>query len=233
MSLGGRIFARTYDRAMAGPEKAGLRAHRQALLSGVTGRVLEIGGGTGANLPFYGPDVESLTMTEPEAPMVARLERRVREQSPLTMVLRAPAEDLPFEDDTFDFAVSALVLCTVSDQPRALRELHRVLRPGGQLLFIEHVRSGESGLARWQDRLNGLNQIMAHGCNCNRPTLDSIRQAGFTVQRLEHTAMRKVPPVVRPLVVGSGTCTSPARTSTSRAARPPDAIVIGEPGTSP
>jgi ubiquinone/menaquinone biosynthesis C-methylase UbiE len=104
MSLGGRIFARTYDRAMAGPEKAGLRAHRQALLSGVTGRVLEIGGGTGANLPFYGPDVESLTMTEPEAPMVARLERRVREQSPLTTVLRAPAEDLPFEDDTFDFA---------------------------------------------------------------------------------------------------------------------------------
>lgn len=200
----------TYDRAMAGPEKAGLRAHRQALLSGVSGRVLEIGGGTGANLPFYGPDVESLTMTEPEIPMVARLERRVREQAPLTKVLRAPAEDLPFADDTFDFAVSALVLCTVSDQPRALRELRRVLRPNGQLLFMEHVRSDDSALARWQDRLNGLNQLMAHGCHCNRPTLDSIRQAGFTVQRLEHTSMQKVPPVVRPLVVGSGTATADA-----------------------
>jgi ubiquinone/menaquinone biosynthesis C-methylase UbiE len=219
MSLGARIFAMTYDRAMAGPEQAGLRAHREALLAGVSGRVLEIGGGTGANLPFYGPAIESLTMTEPEVPMVRRLERRVREQSPLTKVLRAPAEDLPFESDTFDVAVSALVLCTVSDLPRALRELRRVLRPGGQLLFIEHVRSGDSGLARWQDRLNGLNQIMAHGCNCNRPTLDCIREAGFVVQRLEHGLMQKVPPVVRPLVVGTATATAGAASPDALLAR--------------
>src|SRR6266436_7915528 len=86
--------------------------------------------------------------------MLRRLERRAREQAPLAKVLRAPAEDLPFEDDTFDVAVSTLVLCGVSDQPRALRQLRRVLRPGGQLLFIEHIRSDDPQLARHQDRMN-------------------------------------------------------------------------------
>ena len=89
-----------------------------------------------------------------------------------------PAEDLPFEDATFDVAVSTLVLCGVDDQPRALRELRRVLRPGGQLLFIEHVRSGDTRLARSQDRMNGINRFVV-GCDCNRPTLDSIREAGL------------------------------------------------------
>ena len=116
--------------------------------------MLEIGGGTGANLPYYRPEVESLTITEPEPPMLRRLERRAREQAPQATVLRAPAEDLPFEDATFDTVVSTLVLCGVDDQPRALRELRRVLRPGGQLLFIEHVRSDDARLARRQDRMN-------------------------------------------------------------------------------
>lgn len=102
MSLRGKLFAVTYDRNMARVEKAGLRALRQSLLAVADGNVFEIGGGTGANLPFYRPEVESLTITEPETPMVRRLERRVREQAPRTKVLRAPAEDLPFEDCTFD-----------------------------------------------------------------------------------------------------------------------------------
>ncbi|MEP7026573.1 MAG: class I SAM-dependent methyltransferase [Actinomycetota bacterium] len=210
MSLRGAMFAMMYDRSMAGPEKAGLAAHRAALLAGVSGQVLEIGGGTGPSLPCYGPGVDSLTMTEPEAPMLRRLQQRIQEQAPQAKAmrvtaLRAPAEDLPFEDDSFDVVVSVLVLCTVSDQPRALREIHRVLRPGGQLRFIEHVRSGEPGLARWQDRLNGLNQFAAYGCNCNRPTLESIRAAGFAVEDVEHAALQKVPPTVRPLVIGTGT----------------------------
>ena len=143
MTLRSKFFALTYDRQMAETEKAGLRAFRQGLLAGAKGHVIEIGGGTGANLPFYGPAVESLTITEPELPMLRRLERKAREQAPAAKVLRAPAEDLPFDDDTFDAAVSTLVLCGVDDQPRALRELLRVLRPGGQLLFIEHVRSDD------------------------------------------------------------------------------------------
>ena len=194
----------TYDRQIAKVEKAGLRDSRARLLGGAAGRVLEIGGGTGNNLPFYGAAVESLTITEPEIPMLRRLERKVREQAPAATVLRAPAEDLPFEDDCFDLAVSTLVLCGVDDQPRALRELRRVLRPGGQLLFIEHVRSGDPGQARSQDRMNGLNRFVV-GCDCNRPTLDSIQNAGFTVTRIEHTTMPKVPKFASPAIVGSAT----------------------------
>jgi len=174
------------------------------LLADASGRVLEVGGGTGANLPFYGPDVESLTITEPEPSMLRRLEPRVREQSPDTKVLRAPAEDLPFEDNTFDVAVSTLVLCGVDNQARALGELRRVLRPGGQLIFIEHVRSDEPGLARWQDRLNGLIRLVAC-CDCNRRTLDSIQAEGFEVTAVEHTSLKKVPPWDRPLIAGTAT----------------------------
>lgn len=212
MTLRARFFAMTYDRQMARNERAGLRAFREGLLAGATGQVLEIGGGTGANLPCYGPAVESLTMTEPQPPMLRRLERRVRAQAPAATVLRAPAEDLPFDDHTFDVAVSTLVLCGVDDQPRALRELRRVLRPGGRLLFIEHVRSGDPSCARLQDRMNWLNRLVVC-CDCNRPTLDSIREAGFTVTQVEHTALPKAPKFVRPAIVGSAT--APARTPSS------------------
>ena len=202
MSLRGRLFALTYDRQLARAEDAGLRALRLRLLAGAGGDVLEIGGGTGANLTCYGPAVGSLTVTEPEPPMLRRLERRAREQRPATRVLRAPAEDLPFEDGSFDVAVSTLVLCGVGDQPRALRELHRVLRPGGRLLFLEHVRSTDPGTARLQDRVNWLNRLMVC-CDCNRPTLDAIQRSGFTVTELEHTALPEAPAYVRPTILGS------------------------------
>ncbi|HEY1518237.1 MAG TPA: class I SAM-dependent methyltransferase [Solirubrobacteraceae bacterium] len=201
MTVWGRIFAAGYDHIMSGPERATLRTHREALIPKATGRVLEIGGGTGANLPFYA-GVETLTLTEPDQPMVHRLERRLRESSPAPLLLRAPAEDLPFEDDSFDVAVSTLVLCTVDDQPRAVRELRRVLKPGGRLLFIEHVRADDQRLARWQDRLNGFQTWLSHGCNCNRPTLQTITAAGFNITKLDRDTMRKAPPIVRPLVVG-------------------------------
>jgi ubiquinone/menaquinone biosynthesis C-methylase UbiE len=204
MTLRSRFFAMTYDRQIAKVEKAGLHTARQGLLAGATGRVLEIGGGTGNNLACYGHAVESLTITEPETPMLRRLERKAREQWPTASVLRAPAEDLPFDDDCFDVAVSTLVLCGVDDQPRALRELRRVLRPGGQLLFIEHVRSGDTQLARFQDRMNGLNRFVV-GCDCNRPTLDSIQNAGFTVTQIEHTTLQKIPKFCSPAIVGSAT----------------------------
>jgi len=202
MSLRSRLFALTYDRQLARAEDAGLRALRERLLAGAGGDVLEIGGGTGANLPWYGPAVGSLTITEPEPPMLHRLERRVREHRPATRVVRAPAEDLPFGDGSFDTVVSTLVLCGVRDQPRALRELRRVLRPGGRLLFLEHVRAADPGTARLQDRLNWLNRLMVC-CDCNRPTLDAIQRSGFTVTKVEHTALPEAPAYVRPAIVGS------------------------------
>ena len=216
MSLRARLFAMTYDRQMAKTEQAQLQALRRELLAAAGGDVLEIGGGTGANLPFYRPGLGSLTITEPEPPMVRRLERRAREQAPLARVLRAPAEDLPFDDGTFDVAVSTLVLCGVSDQLRALRQLRRVLRPGGQLLFIEHIRSGDARLARQQDRMNWLNQVVMR-CDCNRPTLTSIQEAGFTVTGVEHLTLANAPSFVSPLIAGSATAPLGARTGVTAA----------------
>jgi SAM-dependent methyltransferase len=208
----------TYDRQIAKTEKAGLRAFRERLLAGASGDVLEIGGGTGANLPWYGPAVTSLTITEPQPPMLRRLEGSVRAERPDAKVLRAPAEDLPFGDGSFDVVVSTLVLCGVDDQPRALRELRRVLRPGGRLLFIEHLRSDDPGTARLQDRLNWLNRLVVC-CDCNRPTLDSIRAVGFTVAQAEHTELPKAPPFVRPTVLGSATALPVLRSDMCRPMR--------------
>ena len=116
--------------------------------------------------------------------------------------MQAPAEALPFDDESFDTVVSTLVLCGVDDQTQALREVHRVLRPGGRLLFLEHVRSDDPGLARFQDRMNWLNRLVVQ-CDCNRPTLSAIQSAGFDVTQLEQTAMPKAPKFVRPLIVGT------------------------------
>ena len=207
MSLRWTILAAAYDRMARSGEEAGVAAMRENLLAGAAGRVLEIGGGTGANLGYYGAGVESLTVTEPEPPMLKRLQRKAREQNSPATVLRAPAEDLPFEDASFDTVVSTLVLCGVDDQPRAVRELRRVLRPGGRLIFIEHVRSDDPRVARMQNRMNPVNRFMVC-CDCNRPTLDTIRSAGFEVTELEQTELPKAPPFVRPLIVGTATAPS-------------------------
>ncbi len=202
MSIWGRIFASSYDHVMARTEKDGLGARRRELLASAAGDVLEIGGGTGANLPCYGERVTSLTITEPEPPMARRLERRLHDEASRASLIQAPAEALPFADDSFDTVVSTLVLCTVSDQRRALDEVRRVLRPDGRLLFIEHVRSADERVARWQDRMLPVNRRLAHGCRCNRSTLDQIRGNGFALRRIEHGQLKHVPPFVRPLIVG-------------------------------
>src|SRR5215831_13494977 len=117
MGLRSRFFASTYDRFSKGMEIAGLAEMRRNLIEGASGDVLEIGGRTGANLSYYGAGVESLTITEPARPMLKRLKRKAREQNSHATILRAPAEDLPFEDASFDTVVSTLVLCGVDDQP--------------------------------------------------------------------------------------------------------------------
>ena len=134
--------------------------------------------------------------------MLKRLRRRAQEVAPAAMVLRAPAEDLPFDDAAFDTVVSTLTLCSVDDQPRAVGELRRVLRPGGRLLFVEHLRSDDERTARMQDRLNWLNRLVVC-CDCNRPTLDTLRAAGFTLDQVMRTELPAAPPFARPLAVGS------------------------------
>jgi SAM-dependent methyltransferase len=124
--------------------------------------------------------------------------------------MRAPAEDLPFDDAAFDTVVSTLVLCGVDDQPRALRQIRRVLRPAGRLLFLEHVRAADPTIARKQDRMNWLNRAVV-GCECNRPTLDTIERTGFSVTALEHTELPKAPSFVRPTIIGTATIETRAR----------------------
>jgi ubiquinone/menaquinone biosynthesis C-methylase UbiE len=202
MSLRSRLFALTYDHSIARVEDAGLRDLRKGLLADASGDVLEIGAGTGANLSHYGSAVTSLTLTEPEPPMLRRLDKHVREKGSSAKVLRAPAENLPFADGSFDTVVSTLVLCGVDDQPRSLGEIRRVLRPGGRLIFIEHVGSDDPKLARLQNRMNPINRFLV-GCECNRRTLDSIQAEGFDVDRLERTTLPKTPKFVRPLIAGT------------------------------
>lgn len=208
MSLRWTITAPVYDRLSRGSEEAGVGELRRSLLADATGRVLEIGAGTGANLGHYGDGIDSLVLAEPEPSMLRRLEGKAGEHVPSARLVRAPAEDLPFEDDSFDTVVSTLVLCGVHDQPRALREARRVLRPGGRLLFLEHVRADDDPeLARFQDRMNWLNRLVV-GCDCNRQTLAALEAEHFAVSRLERTTMPKAPKFVRPLIVGAATAPS-------------------------
>ena len=195
-----RFFATVYDAVFWRGERAGMAGRRQALLTAASGRVLEIGAGTGLNLPFYPGGLE-LVLTEPEAPMARRLERRAGGAT----IVRAPAEQLPFEDGAFDTAVSTMVLCTVADASRAIAELARVLRPGGRLLFIEHVR-GDGALGRWQDRLDGAWRRIGNGCHANRDTLAALRAGGFAVEA-RHDTWRGMPHLIRPLVHGAATRT--------------------------
>jgi ubiquinone/menaquinone biosynthesis C-methylase UbiE len=202
VGLYGRIFAAVYDRMMAGTEEAGLTEKRAQLLSRAEGETVEIGAGTGLNLRHYRTDLERLVMTEPEEPMARRLREKAAESSVRAEVVEAPAEALPFPDDSFDTAVSTLALCTVEDPGKAIGELRRVLRPGGKLLFLEHVRADDPGLARWQDRVAPLWRAVGHGCNCNRPTPKLIEEAGFVIDELQPDQLPKAPPIVRPAVVG-------------------------------
>lgn len=205
MGLRKRFFAATYDRQMAKAERDGLGAVRARLLADAKGDVLEIGAGTGSNLARYGGSVTSLTVTEPDPHMLRRLEQKVAKQRPGTAVVDTPAENLPFPDDQFDVVVSTLVLCGVDDQAKALAEVQRVLRPGGRLLFMEHVRATDDHKrARSQDRMNWLNRVVV-GCDCNRDTAAVIAASGFTVDSLEHGTIPHAPKFVQPLIHGRAT----------------------------
>lgn len=173
------IFAALYDPLGGAAERGWMGRRRSGLLAGASGSVLEIGGGTGANLAHY-RGAARVTVAEPDPFMRERLRRKLGAARVPVGVSEAGAEALPFPDESFDAVVSTLVLCTVVDQGAALAEVRRVLRPGGRLLFIEHVR-GEGLVAGVQDRILPVWGCLFAGCHPNRDTLGSIREAGFEI----------------------------------------------------
>ncbi len=201
MNEGHPIFAALYGPLDFCIERLWMGERRARLLKGARGAVLEIGGGTGANLPYY-RDVERVTVTEPDPFMRKRLGTKLADVPVEVSV--AGTEALPFPEGSFDTVVTALVLCTVQDQGSALEEIWRVLRPGGRLLFIEHVRA-TGATARWQDRIEPLWGRIFGGCHPNRETVAAIGEAGFEIEMFESF----YPPIplsgLMPHVMGSAT----------------------------
>ena len=198
-----RLGAWIYDPFLWPGERLGTARRRYDLLAQADGRVLEIGAGTGLNLRHYGDSIEALVLTEPVEPMARALERRLARLSRQADVHRASAEALPFSDESFDTVVSTLVLCTVQDVALALSEIARVLRPGGRLLFIEHLRSEMERWGRWQDRLERPWAAFAFGCHCNRRTLELLASSPLTIEHSESASWHGMPPLLRPLTIGS------------------------------
>jgi SAM-dependent methyltransferase len=199
-----RILARVYDPFLWLGEIAGMRRRRSTLLGCARGRVVEIGAGTGLNNAHNTDGITDLVLIEPEPAMRRRLTRRLQRHARGARIVDAPAERLPLADASVDTVVSTLVLCTVNDPEHALREIARVLRPDGQLLFIEHVRATSRFLAACQDNLLQPWRRFAGGCRCNRPTVELMRTCGFAVAA-DDVVWRGMPPIVRPLMVGRAT----------------------------
>jgi ubiquinone/menaquinone biosynthesis C-methylase UbiE len=196
-----RLFAALYDTVSRGSEAAGIREERRQLLAGAEGATVEIGAGTGLNLEHYPEAVTRLVLVEPDRHMRRRLGRRLEEIGRTAEIVEASVEDLPFPDASFDTAVVTYVLCSVPDQAEALAEIARVLKPNARLLFMEHVRSEDPKVARRQDRIRPLYNLV--GCNPNRDTLAGIDSSTLTVESVEHGEIPKAPKVERPLIVGT------------------------------
>ena len=170
---------------------------RQRVVSQMRGKVLEIGVGTGANFDHYHPECE-VTGIEPGEVMLAHAQQRVdrlsKEDSASFDLQQASAHDLPFEDQSFDQVLVFLVLCTIPDSVRAVQEAARVLKPGGELHYFEHVRSPDAGIARWQDRLNPLWNKFACGCHLNRSTEQLLVDQGLELQATERAYLSRMGP---------------------------------------
>lgn len=192
-----------YDPFMGNAERACLIEWRADLLSDLEGDVLEIGAGTGANLPHYPAGLGRLVLTEPDRHMLARLEQRARREGRGAELRMSPSDNLPFQDATFDAVVSTLVLCSVTDLAATLREARRVLRPGGRLVFLEHVAAEDRpDRLAWQRRVEPVWKRIAGNCHLTRRTGAAIRAAGFTMEREIKESMRKASPLARATIRG-------------------------------
>jgi MFS family permease len=206
------IFARVYAWISPRMEQAGYAEHRGELLDGLTGRVIEIGAGNGMNFAHYPPDVTHVLAIEPEPRLRELAQAKATEVAVPVEVVDATADRLPAADATFDAAVASLVLCSVRDVPAALAEVRRVLRPGGQLRFLEHVRADTPGLARVQRVLDAtVWPTFGGGCHTHRDTRAAIEAAGFTIDDIDHPRIpeTRIPAPASPHILG--TATNPER----------------------
>ena len=190
-------FARMYERISAEAEERGTAEHRDRVLAGLSGRVIEIGAGNGLNFAHYPDTVEEVVAVEPDDHLRALAQRAAVDASVPVTVVAGHATALPAEDASFDAAVTTLVLCSVPDVPAALAELRRVLKPDAELRFFEHVRSEKPWYGLLQDAITPLWSRAGGGCHPNRDTTTAIRAAGFDFELLDrfHFApLRYFPP---------------------------------------
>lgn len=207
------VFARVYAR-YAGPslEKAGIGVHRDRLLAGLTGDVLEVGAGNGLNFPRYPSTVAGVTAVEPEPDLRALAERAARSAPVPIDVVEGRAEALPFPDESFDAVVVCFVLCSVTDESVALREIRRVLRPGGRLRFFEHVQADGAGMRRVQRALDAtVWPLLAGGCHTSRDTGAAIAASGFTITELDSFDFppSRIPLPIQTHILGTARIASP------------------------
>lgn len=194
-------YACTYDLFNGPAERAGLREQRHDLLTQATGATIEIGAGTGLNLPHYPPAVTRLALIEPDPHMSRRLRRRAARSGRDAEIGSATADRLPFPDASFDTAVVTFTLCSVPDEQVALREITRVLAPGGRLLFLEHVRSADPHIAAKQDKAPFPYPLI--GCHPNRDTLREIKASPLAVESVRAGELPKTPEIERPMIMGT------------------------------
>jgi SAM-dependent methyltransferase len=205
--LNERFFAFYYPIICGIAERAGQRETRRRLLSQAGGRTLEVGAGSGLNIEHYPEAVTELVITEPSPHMLDHLRAALDEHTPpvgSATIEQAAAEDLPYDDASFDTVAMTFVLCSVEDPARVLDEIARVLTPGGRYLFLEHVHAGEGTLlGRFQDLVEVPHRYIAAGCHPNRRTEQLLAAAPLEVERLEHGKQPRAPATVRPTIIGS------------------------------
>jgi ubiquinone/menaquinone biosynthesis C-methylase UbiE len=202
------LFARFYAWASPRMEKAGFAERRGQLLAGLRGRVLEVGAGNGMNFAHYPPEVATVLAVEPEPHLRALAETQVSETAIPIDVVDGTADHLAADDASCDAVVASLVLCSVPDVPAALGEIRRVLKPGGELRFFEHVRAATPGLARVQRMLDAtVWPAVGAGCHAHRDTRTAIEEAGFTITDLEELRLpdTRIPGPTSPHILGAAT----------------------------
>jgi len=185
-----RVFPWLNDKLTAGPELVKMRSEA---LAAARGKVVEIGFGSGPNLMHYPAAARSIVAIEPNVGMHERAAPQLRASRVPVSMLVAEGERLPLRDGVFDTAVSVLTLCSVSDPTQVLRELARVLGRGGLLIIVEHGLSDDQGVARWQNRLNPIQNVLACGCNLNRPIASLIESCGFRFESLRRFYAEGIP----------------------------------------